>query len=52
VTGGAILLAGLWAGLAWGDAGRGPLLVSGAVGLVTALLLLTQGSRLSARTTR
>jgi MFS family permease len=47
VTGGAILVAGLWAGFAWGDAGRVPLLVSGVVGLVTAVALLAFGRRLS-----
>jgi MFS family permease len=41
VTGGAVLVAGLWAGLAWGTDGRLPLLVSGGLAAVvgTALLL-------------
>src|SRR5205823_14524102 len=30
LAGGCALVAGVWAGLAWGDAGRTPLLVSGA----------------------
>jgi MFS family permease len=50
VTGGAILLAGLWAGFAWGHAGRLPLLVSGAVGLVTAGLLAVRGKALASGT--
>lgn len=36
-----VLLAGIWAGLAWGEAGRGPLLVSGSVGAIIGLVLLT-----------
>lgn len=36
-TGAAVLIAGLWAGLAWGGDGRLPLLVSGAVGLLVAV---------------
>lgn len=47
LTGGAILVAGLWAGLAWGDAGQVPLLVSGAVGLVLAVGLVVAGRRLA-----
>lgn len=43
VTGGAILLAGLWAGLAWGGAGELPLLVSGTAGLLMAGVLATRG---------
>ncbi len=39
-TGLGALAAGLWAGLAWGDDGRLPLLVSGAVGAVLALACL------------
>ncbi|OIQ79278.1 tetracycline resistance protein, class B [mine drainage metagenome] len=42
VTGGAIFVAGLWAGLAWNlgqGAGAVPLFVSGVVGLVVAVLL-------------
>jgi MFS family permease len=50
VTGGAILAAGLWAGFAWGDGGRLPLLVSGTAGLVTAVVLLAFGRRLSPST--
>ncbi|GAB3272659.1 MFS transporter [Sinomonas notoginsengisoli] len=47
LTGGAILVAGLWAGLAWGDGGQVPLLVSGAVGLVLAIGLVVAGRRLA-----
>jgi len=40
-TGGAVLIAGLWAGLAWHDTGRVPLLISGVTALaVSAALLL------------
>jgi MFS family permease len=39
-SGGGVLLAGIWAGLAWGGDGRLPLLLSGAVGLAFAVLLL------------
>lgn len=48
LTGGGILVAGLWAGLAWGDAGQVPLLISGAVGLVLAAGLVVAGRRLTA----
>jgi MFS family permease len=40
VTGGAVLIAGVWAGLAWGSDGRLPLLVSGAVGLLIAVAMV------------
>lgn len=43
--GGAVLVAGVWAGLAWGEAGRLPLLISGAAAAVLALLLALAGSR-------
>lgn len=49
LSGGAVLVAGLWAGLAWesGDgSGVTPLLISGAVSAVAAICLLTAGSRL------
>jgi len=46
LTGGAILVAGLWAGLAWNGTGVTPLLVSGAVAAVLALGLLVGGRRL------
>jgi MFS family permease len=40
-TGAGILLAGIWAGLAWGADGRMPLLLSGTVGLTFAAVLLS-----------
>jgi len=40
LSGFAILVAGLWAGLLWGGAGRLPLLVSGCAGAVFAAGLL------------
>jgi MFS family permease len=40
LTGAAVLLAGVWAGLAWGGDGRLPLLLSGTVGAALALGLL------------
>jgi MFS family permease len=46
LAGGAILAAGIWAGLAWGQAGRLPLVVSGAAAAVLAVLLALAGSRL------
>jgi len=45
LTGGAILLAGLWAGLAWNTTGRLPLLLSGGVAMVLALILAATGHR-------
>lgn len=42
LSGAPVLLAGLWAGLAWGSAGRLPLLLSGGVALLIAVTLLTQ----------
>jgi MFS family permease len=48
LAGGAVLVAGVWAGLAWGEAGRLPLVVSGAAVAVLALLLAVAGSRLEA----
>jgi MFS family permease len=45
MTGFAILAAGVWAGLAWGADGTLPLLVSGAVGAVFAVVLLGMGLR-------
>lgn len=41
LTGGAILVAGIWAGLAWGSAGVVPLLISGAVAAVLTVILAT-----------
>ncbi len=48
MTGAGVLVAGTWAGLAWGDAGQLPLLVAGAVGALFALLLVAAPGRLSA----
>lgn len=39
-SGACVLLAGVWAGLAWGSDGQLPLLLSGVVGLVLAVLLV------------
>jgi MFS family permease len=44
-TGLGVLLAGVWAGLAWRADGRLPLLVSGAAGAGLAMLLLAGGTR-------
>ena len=46
IAGGAVLIAGVWAGLAWGETGRLPLVVSGAVAATLALLLALTGWRL------
>jgi MFS family permease len=46
ITGGCALIASVWAGLAWNGDGRLPLIVSGAVVGVLALLLLGAGRRL------
>ncbi len=46
VVGGGSLVAGIWAGLAWHGNGRLPLVVSGAVVAVLALILLVGGDRL------
>ena len=43
VGGAGVLVAGLWAGLAWGADGHVPLLVSGVVALVVGLALLLDG---------
>ena len=47
LTGGAVLAAGIWAGLAWHDTGRLPLLISGAIGLALAAALAAIGHRLT-----
>ncbi|WP_019926569.1 MFS transporter [Nocardia sp. BMG111209] len=47
LTGAAVLVAGLWAGLFWQTDGRTPLLISGSVALVLAVVLALTGSRLS-----
>jgi MFS family permease len=46
ITGGCALLAGVWAGLAWGHDGRVPMLISGAVAAVLAATLALAGRRL------
>jgi len=46
LAGGAALLAGVWAGLAWGSTGRLPLLVSGFLVAGLAGVLLLAGARL------
>lgn len=46
LSGLAVLVAGLWAGLLWGSDGTLPLLISGAVGAVLAVALVTLGRRL------
>ena len=48
VLGGGVLVAGLWAGLAWDGDGQLPLVVSGAVAAVVALVLLLGPRRLLA----
>jgi MFS family permease len=46
LAGGAALIAGVWAGLAWGAGGRAPLLVSGVVVAGLAVALFLRGARL------
>jgi MFS family permease len=46
ITGGCAVVASVWAGLAWNGNGRTPLIVSGAVVGVLAILLLAVGRRL------
>jgi MFS family permease len=41
----AVLVAGLWAGLAWGSVGQVPLLVAGSVAAVLAVALLVAPPR-------
>ena len=45
----AILIAGVWAGLLWGDDGQLPLLISGVVGACFAALLLGRWARIGRR---
>lgn len=47
LTGLGVLLAGVWAGLAWGSDGHLPLIVSGTAGALVALYLLTTTTRTS-----
>jgi MFS family permease len=46
ITGAASLVAGIWAGLAWGETGRVPLLLSGTTAGVLAVVLALAGHRL------
>jgi MFS family permease len=46
ITGGAALLAGVWAGLAWGHAGRVPLIVAGCVAGAIAAAIALAGHRI------
>jgi MFS family permease len=46
ISGGGLLLAGTWAGLAWNGTGRGPFLLSGAVAAALAVSLLTAAPRI------
>ncbi|WP_310961899.1 MFS transporter [Nocardioides terrisoli] len=46
ISGAAVLVAGVWAGLAWGADGRIPLLVSGCIAAVVAVALLALPRRL------
>ena len=48
LQGGAVLVAGVWAGLAWHGDGTVPLLISGTVGALLAVWMLTAGRRLGA----
>ncbi|MGB8649725.1 MAG: MFS transporter [Mycobacteriales bacterium] len=45
LTGGAVLIAGLWAGLLWGQDGRLPLLVAGSLGVVGVLAVVRLAPR-------
>jgi MFS family permease len=45
IVGGAALLAGIWAGVAWNGNGRAPLLVSGVIAAVLAVALVAAGRR-------
>jgi MFS family permease len=46
LSGGAVLVAGLWAGLAWGGDGILPLLLSGSVAALLAVVFFVRGSAL------
>jgi MFS family permease len=48
-TGAAVLVAGVWAGLAWGSDGKLPLLVSGVVGLLVAIAMASSVTSWSSR---
>jgi MFS family permease len=51
VTGAGVLVAGIWAGLAWRDTGVRPLIVSGTIAATIAVYLLVAESPMSIRTT-
>ena len=46
LSGVASIFAGVWAGLAWGGTGRLPLMISGSVAAVLAVVLWVAGDRL------
>lgn len=46
VTGAGLLVAGIWAGFAWGDSGKGPFLVAGTTALAIACVLVVGRARL------
>jgi MFS family permease len=48
ITGGAALVAGIWAGVAWNGSGRVPLVVSGVVAAVLTVVLFVAGRRFDA----
>jgi MFS family permease len=50
VTGGAVLVAGTWAGLAWNTTGTLPLLISGTVAAALAAVMVAVGGRFTAGT--
>lgn len=49
VTGGAVLIAGTWAGLAWNSTGSLPLLISGTAAAALAVMMALIGGRWTAR---
>lgn len=49
VTGGAVLIAGTWAGLAWHTTGTLPLLISGTTAAALAVVMVAVGGRFTAR---
>lgn len=47
ITGGCALVAGIWAGLAWGGDGQAPMIISGCIAAVLAAALALGGRRLA-----